>query len=101
MAFKLQAEKEKKISSLTKQALIEMENQRSNLVELMNAESTYFEVNVSCGYELIKKATLSEDSNGIAEGLNLILEVIQKEVPFKTLQEFDEFFFDDTAEFTF
>lgn len=98
---KIQRKKDNRFNEITAAALIEMEEQRQELQELIDTKNNSFLEHVTEGYKTIMLSTLNEDVEGLAKGLDEILSVVQKEVKFKSIQQFDNFFFDDSAEFTF
>lgn len=98
---KVQREKDEKLFSLTSAALVEMEKQRRKLQELVDERNKEFKANVDNGFEKIFMSAFDNDAKGISDGLNIILSTLGKTSAFASLKEFDEFFYDDNAEFIF
>ena len=98
---KLSKEKLKMIDEIETMALIEMEYQRNILKDNIIKQFNYWDNQFDEGFEEIFISNMSNDVDGMSNGLEKILNIFDKEVRFKTSEEFDEFFMDDNSEFSF
>lgn len=98
---KMQREKDEKLISVTSAALVEMEKQRRKLQELIDERNKEFKTNVDDGFKQIFMSAFDNDTEGISDGLNIILSTLGKTTAFANLKKFDEFFYDNYSEFTF
>lgn len=94
---KLSEERLSRINSMASQALIEMENQRNILKELIDDKYNGWDKCIDNGFALIYESATENNSKGISEGLNKILEIIDKKVTFSSREEFNSFFDDENA----
>lgn len=85
------------VERLANSALSEMKKQRQILKDIIRDELKVFDENVNRGFDVIYSAMFSDDMEEFAEGLNIILSVVNEEVEFKTQQEFNEFFDDEDS----
>ena len=97
----LTEEKMRKVNSIAAQALIEMEIQRNELKIMIQEEYLRWDKLINSGFEKICISALSDDVDGIAQGLNELMSIFGKTVRYKTSEEFDEFFMDENAILTF
>lgn len=91
----------KRVSSIASQALAEMSRQRAVLQDMIGEQFANWDEQFHLGFEEIFDATMVNDVNGISSGLDRILNVFGGAVQFKTFDEFDEFFMNEDATFSF
>ncbi|MFC3906845.1 hypothetical protein [Clostridium disporicum] len=99
--MKLSKEKLKRVNEIEAMALVEMEYQRNILKDNIIKQFNYWDKQFDEGFEEIFISSISNDVDGMSNGLEKILTVFDKEVRFKTNEEFEEFFMDDNSEFYF
>lgn len=92
---KIDREKERRLSNLTKEALYAMEMQRQELLKMVDEQNIQFHNVVNGGFEKIFTSALQNDAEGIAVGLDNILSTVNKSVMFKSLEEYDRHFFSE------
>lgn len=92
---------ESAVSKLASDALSEMYRQQEVLKQLIKEEYLEWDKQFNKGFQEIFTCVLSDDVNGISNGLDKILKVFSKDVRFKNFEEFDEFFMDENATFSF
>ena len=90
-----------KLNILVDEALEEMEYQREALKTLISDKYNEWDMEFDLGFKKIFESSLEDDYDGITEGINTILNALGEEVRFKTNEEFDDFFMDENAVFTF
>ncbi len=90
---------ESQVTTLSEQALYEMNRQQEILKLLINEEYSEWNTQFNNAYEMIYNGTFNDDANMIINGLDNIMSVFGKNVAFKTQQSFDEMFFDDNCIF--
>lgn len=79
------------------QALHSMERAYNSLDQEVRAFCDLWDRSINDGFEKMLKSVSDNDFEGFSEGLDNILQLFDSHVLFKTEQEFDEFFFDDSA----
>lgn len=89
------------ISSIEKQALEEMSYQREILKTLIKEKYQAWDDKIDSAFQTILSGTLNNDVDEISLGIDTALSIIGKNVRFKTTNEFNEFFMNESAEFTF
>lgn len=92
-----------KISGINRaldEALENMEYAQKELKSLMDETFNIWDEKFESAFQQIYKATFDNNFEQLSSGLDTILEVFGKSVPFKTIDEFDDFFFDDNSIFT-
>lgn len=94
-------EKVSKVNRLANEALREMERQRNVLKKIIYDEFSNWDSNFDSAFNMIYNSAINDDTDGIAIGLNNILETFNKQVYFSNRDEFDEFFNGDDPIFTF
>ena len=92
---KIDREKERRLINLTKEALYTMEKQRKELIEMVEEQNFQFHNIVNGGFEKIFTSALQNDVEGIAVGLDNILSTVNKNVMFKSLEEYDRHFYSE------
>ncbi|MUT64700.1 hypothetical protein [Paenibacillus sp. NEAU-GSW1] len=90
-----------RVSSVASQALAEMERQRDVLRQMIGDHFAKWDEQVESGFAAVFNATVHNDVNGVANGLDSILGVFGKNVTFSSYEEFDAFFMDDDAKLSF
>jgi hypothetical protein len=81
-----------RVSALAAEALAEMERQRTLLRQIVADHFARWDGQVQLGFDELYSATLKNDVEGIAQGLDWVLQVVGGNVKFKTLGEFDQVF---------
>lgn len=99
--MKLSKEKLKQVNEIEAMALVEMEYQRNILKDNIIKQFNYWDEQFDEGFEEIFISSIANDVDGMSSGLEKILTIFDKEVRFKTSEEFEEFFMDDNSEFSF
>lgn len=85
------------INLIVNEAIIEMNRQRDVLKANIEKYFKNWDIKVNSGLEIIFKSTMDNDVEGIAKGLDEILEIFDGKVKFKSFEKFDEFFMDDNS----
>ena len=86
------------INQVINEALVSMEYAQKELSVLIDKTFSIWDRKFESGFKQILESTLDNNFEQISSGLNNILEVFGESVMFKTINEFDDFFFDDNAE---
>lgn len=81
-----------RINSISNEAVVEIKRQRENLEEIISNENINFDNSVDQGFKNIFKGTINNDVSLVANGLDDILKIFNKESLFKSRDEFDYFF---------
>lgn len=89
------------VSRFATQALYVMNQERTILKEMIFEEYSHWDEQFNLGFKEIFNSAVLNDSNGIANGIDKILNVFVKNVRFKNIEEFDKFFMDENATFSF
>lgn len=89
------------VSRIATQALYVMEQERTILKEMISEEYAYWDEQFNTGFEEIFNSAVLNDSNGIANGIDRILNVFGENVRFKNNEEFDAFFDSENRVFSF
>jgi len=98
---KMTEERLAKVNSIAAEALAEIEYQRNVLKNIITKKFAMWDVQFNKSFEEIFYATMSNDANGIARGLDRVLTVFGQNIRFKTFEEFDVFFMNENSRFTF
>lgn len=88
----------KKISQINKissEAIMEIEKQQVVLKDMIKAQFLEWDNEFNSGIDEIFTATMNNNVEGIADGLDRILGVFKENVKFKTYEEFNNFFMDE------
>lgn len=85
------------INRIANEAITEIANQKKVLKDMMSKHFKEWDEEFDCGFQQILTATLDNNFEEISSGLNTILAVFGESVMFKSIDEFDDFFFDDNA----
>lgn len=85
------------INLIVNEAIIEMNRQRDVLKANIEKYFKNWDIKVNSGLEIIFKSTMDNDVEGIAKGLDEILEIFDGKVKFKSFEKFDEFFMNDNS----
>ncbi|WP_160690078.1 hypothetical protein [Clostridium sp. C2-6-12] len=88
--------KENEISKICSDALDEIKKQQDILKDIINKEFTEWDDKFKLGLKNIYDATIANDVEGIAKGLDKILNTFKENIKFETYKEFDEFFMDES-----
>lgn len=94
-------QKIEKVNHIAEQALKEMEIQRNNIEEIIKQQFGEWDNQFCLGFNQIFDAIMQDHVEEIFLGLDRILSVFGENVKFKTFEEFDEFFMDEDATFSF
>lgn len=86
-----------RIKYISEQALLEINRQQSILRDIVDDHFKEWDKEIKEGYNLIYKATMSNNVEGISLGLGKILNLIGEHIRFQNYEEFDEFFMDEHA----
>lgn len=89
------------ISAIEKQALEEMTYQRELLKSLIEEKYRAWDDKIDVAFKKIFEGALNNDVDEISLGIDTALSTIGKNVRFKSAEEFEKFFSDETSEFTF
>lgn len=79
------------------QALSSMKLAYNDLNKELKDFCDFWNVSFDRGFEKVLKSVSDNDFKGFSEGLDIILQVFDAHVLFKTEKQFDDFFFDDLA----
>lgn len=90
-----------RVNAIASQALAEMERQRTVLQAMAKEQFAKWDAQIQAEFDQMYRAALQNDSEGVAGGLDRLLQVFGQNVAFKSMQEFDDFFMDEKATFTF
>jgi hypothetical protein len=82
------------------QALQAMEAAYNSMNQDLKDFCEFWDNSFERGFEKLLNATMCDDFEGFAEGLDIISTVFDSHVLFRTEREFDDFFFDDEAVLT-
>ncbi|SET55716.1 hypothetical protein [Lacrimispora sphenoides] len=85
------------INHVINEALESMEYAQKEVATLIDETFRIWDCKFEASFRQILKATLDNDFEEMSSGLNTILEVFGESVMFKTIDEFDDFFFDDNT----
>lgn len=89
--------KELEINRIESEALREIDRQQNILKDMINEEFTEWDNQFKLGFQNIYSATIDNDVDGIAKGLDKILNIFKENVKFETYSEFNEFFMDESS----
>ena len=89
------------INHVFNEALESMEQAQRELKLLIDETFTIWDKKFESGFNQIYSSTRSNNVEGIAQGLDLIVSVFGESVKFKSHKEFDNFFMDEKAVFSF
>ena len=90
-------QKEKELSHMINQSLEVIKEGHERLkVSVDNFYETW-DAAVKDGFDEIERSERTHDFEGFSNGLNTLLELFGSNVTFKTMDEFDDFFFDEDA----
>ena len=93
------ADRRKRIQKIAEEALVEMNHQRKLMEQYIEEDREKFDSNVKKGFNLIFNGMYSNDVEGIADGLNVIMSNFGKQAAFSKYEEFDDFFMDNDTVF--
>jgi hypothetical protein len=85
------------INHVINEALESMEYAQKEVATLIDETFRIWDCKFEASFRQILKATIDNDFEEISSGLNTILDVFGESVMFKTIDEFDDFFFDDNT----
>lgn len=94
-------ERLRKISKLAAEALVEMEYQRQTLEQMKDQEFDFWDENINKGFETIILSALSDNTENVLKGLNMILGVFGEKVLFESHEEFENFFMSENPTIQF
>lgn len=86
-----------RLDELTTEALSEMKYQRENLKKMIDAYFDEWDEQIGRGFRRMYEATLQDDAEGIAYGLDEVLNLLGKEVKFKSVNEYKAFILNKDA----
>lgn len=85
------------VNRIADMAIIEMEFRQEQLGNMIKEEYTEWAEKFDLGFQTIMDAMWNNDFEHLSVGLNEILNVFGNAVKFESMEEFDEFFFDNDA----
>ncbi len=94
---KIVAKRLAKFNRIVSDALVALEEQKKILVNLREKEREKLEKAFNTGFEYIQISILQNNVEGIADGLNCILSIFNEKCAFQSVDEFNEFFDDESA----
>ena len=86
-----------KFNRIVSDALVALEEQKKVLANFREKEREKLEKAFNTGFEYIQISILQNNVEGIADGLNCILSIFNEKCAFQSLDEFNEFFDDESA----
>jgi len=95
-SFNEYSDLESRIDVMANSALREMEKQRTQLKEYIGQEFERWDMEFSTAFDQMVISALNDDVNGVASAFDKILSFFGEDVRFKTYEEFDDFFMDET-----
>lgn len=96
---KIDNAKRAQIDKITSEALAVLSEQKEVLTNLSKEKTLEMKNKFDLGFENIINSALTNDVNGVNDGLSLILCIFNKDTKFKTLDEFNDFFDDENSVF--
>jgi len=94
-------EREKELNRIVNEGLIELERQKQRLSLIIDEEFKKWDKAFEYGFDKTISSIINSDLNGMSEGINVILGIFNQKCEFSNLEEFDDFFFDSSAELIF
>lgn len=94
-------EKLGRAARIEQQALREIKYQRDLLQSLVSEKYQQWDSTLSTGFHLVFEGSMQNDVDIVSHGLDQILGLLNKRVRFQTEEEFEHFFMDGKAQFTF
>lgn len=88
---KLHNQKYDMIDKISRQALEDMGQRRNELEKTIKYEFSRWDRSFNDGFKLIFNSLMSDDAEGVAQGLSTILSVFNSKSKFATCEEFDAF----------
>lgn len=85
---KIAAAREAEINNVLREAMSEIASQRTALKEFFEAEKKQWDDSIDQGFALFLSSALEQNSDGITNGLNMILGLFGKQVLFPTTESF-------------
>lgn len=85
------------INRVLDQTLISMKKAYDDLDETIRSTYDFWNESFDQGFNSMLKAIKDNDFNEFSAGLDIVLNIFDGNVLFRTMEEFDEFFFDDEA----
>lgn len=85
------------INHIANEAIVEIQHQQTVLKTMIDSTFNEWDKQFESGFHSILEATYNNNFELLSSGLNTILNVFGETVMFKTMDEFDDFFFDDKA----
>lgn len=96
--YKIREENAKQIAM---EAKAELDKQKVILKNLVEKELSYINIKSDEGVKLIYDGLMNNDANTINYGLQAFLDIIDKELAFKSDEEFEDFFMDEDSVLVF
>ena len=94
---KLTKKRDAEIQHLLTEAQTELQRQQGSLREYTEQELGRWDTAIDSGFRTIMDATMANDADGIAAGLDTIMDLFGTQVKYKSLSEFEKDFFSDTS----
>lgn len=94
---KLTKKRDAEIQNLLTEAQTELQRQQRSLREYTEQELGRWDTAIDSGFQTIMDATMANDADGIAAGLDTIMNLFGTQVKYKSLSEFEKDFFSDTS----
>lgn len=86
-----------KINIVLNDAICEMQCQQRILADEIREVYSKWDEKFELGFSIMLQAIPNNDFENFSNGLDIVLQVFDSQVIFKTEKEFDDFFFDDSA----
>lgn len=90
---KIQREKAAEIDLVLSHAMMEIAYQKEKLLAYAETDLKYWDDTIAIGFDTILRSVTSQDTAGITQGINVILELFNSHVIYPTLAEFDKDFY--------
>ena len=94
---KIEKARDAEIRHVLSWAQAEMACQQDNLRDYVHEELGRWDTAIDSGFQTIMDATMANDADGIAAGLDTIMNLFDTQVKYKSLSEFEKDFFSDTS----
>ena len=94
---KIEKARDAEIRHVLSWAQAEMACQQDNLRDYVHEELGRWDTAIDSGFQTIMDATMANDADGIAAGLDTIMNLFGTQVKYKSLSEFEKDFFSDTS----
>lgn len=94
-------EREEEVKNIAKSAKIELGRQRLVLSERINKELNGIDILKDSGFKMIYDGLMNENYSLLDNGLKALAEIINEDLAFQNIEDFDEFFMDEDLEFAF